>query len=118
MVLTSNALLKHLNGLYRPSTASEIGAHFGISGISASRHLAKLEHIGQAMRMMHGTKVVWIGNDEIAQKLAMAFPVLITFYKARNPAHSKFLQEEWDDLLSFGFGNLRRESRPRKGEAT
>lgn len=94
-------ILRMLNR-YQPITAAKLGEEFEISGQAMAKYLRGLEKRGAALKLRHEKEPLWVGDDEIVRELIRAFPVLIAFYKRRNPLHSEFLQMEWDDLLKRG----------------
>jgi len=105
--LRESEVLEALNKLRRPVTSSELGKELGVSGQVAGAHLYRLAARGATLKVTSDKPSLWIGDDEIVRGLVQAFPVMIAFYKRRNPAHVKFLEAEWEQLLKRGFAEWR-----------
>ncbi len=101
--LTERKVLDALNKLSRPVTASELGEELGVSGQVVGAHLYRMTRRGAVLKITSGRVALWVGDNEMLQALAKAFPVMIAFYQRRNPAHVRYLEAEWNHLLERGF---------------
>jgi len=98
--LNEKEILKALNRLNRPVSASELAEEFDVSGQTIGRYLYNLGQRGAAMKV---TTSQWVGDNEIVRGLVQAYPTLIAWYRRRNPSQAEFLMAEWKDLIAKGF---------------